>query len=314
MSKRKKGHGGLKFLAFLVVVGALIGAGTKTELWQRVTGSREDRRVDRTAVTPRFAYSTASLRVTEGSMYNEGGTPIDLTTTSDIRIDRPSTTASTDVNIVRTPTDSTSTVSEVPPNDVRAAYTEILTKTYRYESPVEDSQPWFRWETNPHFYGTPLDRHYIPMIDDIIGFELRDLVSQPVTISPPSQIEAVASESGTDSPTAPPLATKTASYTLDVATFNRAVPILATRVGFTVPGATAVTLTIGFDDVGLLRFADVSISNDAATAQAHLLGVGRAATYHYTLEVTEVSGEPIAIDVPSNVVDAAPDTLSAAIP
>lgn len=318
MSKRKKkGHGGLKFLAFLVVVGGLITslvAGSKTELWQRVTGQREDRRIERTTPTPRFAYTAASLRVIERSMYNEGGRPIDLTTTNDILIDRPSITASSEVNIVRTPADPASTVGGVPPNDVRAAYTEILTRTYRYESPVDETQPWFRWATDQRVYGTPLDRHYIPMIDDILGFELRDLPSVPVTATPASQIKAVTSASGTDSPTAPPVDVKTYSYTLDVTTFNRAVPILAGRVGFTVPGATVVTLTIGFDDVGLLRFADVSIPTEAATTQAQLLGPGRDSTYHYTLEVSEISGEPVAIDVPPNVVDAGPDALSAAHP
>ncbi len=317
MSKRKKGHGGLKFLASLVVIGAFITALVafgKSELGQRITGNREDRRLERTTPAPRFAYTASTLRVTEGSMYNEGGTPVDLTTTSDISIDRPSETASVDVNIVRTPADPTSSATEVPPTDVRAAYSEILTMTHRYESPVRDTEPWFRWANDRQLYSTPLDLHYIPMIDDLVGFELRDLPTVPLEVAPASEIKTVASPSGAGSPSVPPTVTTVLSYTFDVATFNRAVPILAGRVGFVVPGTTVVTLTIGFDDVGLLRFADISIPNMAATEQARLMGAGRDATYHYTFEVTDVAGEPIDIDVPSNFVDAGPDALSAAIP
>ncbi len=317
MKKRKKGRGGLKFLRFVVIVGLLVTVvviGSKSEFGQRLTGKREDRRLERTTLTPRFAYTAATLRVTEGSMYNEGGTPIDLTTTNDISIDRPSVVASSDVNIVRTPADAQATVGEIPPAEVRAAYTEILTNQYRYESPPKDGEAWFRWPADPHVYGTPLDRHYIPMVDDIMGFELRGRESLPVLVEPASEIRAVTDASNVAGPSAPETVTDVYSYQLDIATFNRAVPILASRAGLTAPQATLVTLTLGFDDVGLLRFADISMPTEAATAQAQLLGAGRAVTYHYVLEVTEISGEPIAIDIPSDVADANSDTLSAARP
>ena len=317
MTKRKKGHGGLKFLAFLVIVGFLITfvvVGSKSEFGQRLSGKREDRRLERTTLTHRFAYTAATLRVTEGSMYNEGGTPIDLTTTNDISIDRPSGAASSEVSIVRTPAHTPTTVGEIPPADVRAAYTEILTKQYRYESPPVDGQPWFRWPIDPHVYGTPLDPHYIPMIDDILGFELRDLEALPVAVEPALEIRAVTDASTVGGASAPATVTGLYSYQLDVATFNRAVPILASRAVLSAPHATPVTLTVGFDDVGLLRFAEISMPAETATAQAQLLGAGRAVTYHYILEVTDISGEPIAINIPSDVADANPDTLSAARP
>jgi hypothetical protein len=313
VKKRKKGHGGLKFLAIVGLSITVVVVGGKSEFGQRLTGKREDRRLERTALTPRFAYSAATLRVTEGSMYNEGGTPIDLTTSNDISIDRRSAVTSSEVNIARTPADAQGTAGEIPPANVRAAYTEILTKQYRYESPAIDGQPWFRWTVDPHFYGTPLDLHYIPMVDDIMGFELRGRESLPVAVEPASKIHAVTDALDADGPTAPATVTDIYSYELDIATFNRAVPILATRVGLTAPQSTPVRVTVGFDSLGLLRFADISMPTDAAIEQVQLLGAGRAVTYHYTLEVTDISGEPIAIDIPSDVADANPDTLSAAL-
>jgi hypothetical protein len=92
-------------------------------------------------------------------------------------------------------------------------------------------------------------------------------------------------------------------------TYRRVAPILANRTMIEAPPDTPVTLTIAFDDVGLLRFADVSVASSVATTLAQQLGAGHSGIYRYTLEVTDILGEPIHIDLPTDVVDADPSAI-----
>jgi hypothetical protein len=312
MSKRKKKHGGLKFLAFLFVVGLLVTTivvGGKSEIGQRIMGNREDHRLERTSLTPRYGYASATLQVTESSMYNADGTAVDLTTTRDVSLDRKSSMSSTDISIARTPTQMAPGVSAIPFDDFKTSYTEIMTKDAWYESPAEGGHSWTRHPFDANYainyYGSTIDTHYIPMIDDIIGFQLRDLPSKPIGTEPKSGFTRL-TRPAVDGPAATSASTKTFSYELDLKTFNRAAPILARRTGFLGPAETAVTLTIGFDDVGLLRFADVAIPGLVAAGVAQELGTGERAYYHFVFKVTEISGEPSPIDIPTDVVDEAP--------
>ena len=308
--KKKKGHGGLKFMAFVVVVVLLIlgiRTGGKTEIGQRITGNREDHRLSQTALTPRFAFASAKLRVTIGSMFNNQGTAVDLTTTREVSIDRESSTASTDVSIERTATEVSPGVAAIPFDAIKAKYSVILTKQHRYISPTDGGTSWARSPVEPHYYGTELDDHYIPMIDDIMGFELREL---PTHLAPVNAVSGF-KRPAVDVPTMPPDATNSYSYDLDMETYRRVAPILAGRTPVDAPPDTAVTLTLAFDDVGLLRFVDVAIPSAVATTLAQQRGDRHAGVYHYALEVVEISGEPITIDVPTDVVDQAdslPDT------
>ena len=72
-----------------------------------------------------------------------------------------------------------------------------------------------------------------------------------------------------------------------------------------------MTVTIGFDAVGLLRYADVSIPTTSSTTLAQALGNYQFADYHYIFEVTEISGEPFTIDLPADYVDEAAPTEEA---
>jgi hypothetical protein len=94
------------------------------------------------------------------------------------------------------------------------------------------------------------------------------------------------------------------SYTfhMDLETFRRVVPILAWRMALVGSPETLVTLTIGFDAVGLLRYADASVIPTVASTLAQQLGDDHSATYHYTLSVDEISGEPAVIDLPASYV------------
>ncbi|MDP9463634.1 MAG: hypothetical protein M3P52_03340 [Actinomycetota bacterium] len=311
MARKKKSHGGLKFLAFLFVVGALITSGvmtSKTEFGQRVLGQRQDRRLERTAVPPRFAYAAATLRITIGTIYNNDGTPVDLTETRDVSIDRESATTSSKVNIERTSTEVEPGVSSIPFDALNFDFTEVLTKGFRYESDQDPAYPWTRTPVEPYYYGSELDDHYIPMVQDVMGFELRDLSAQPAVAKPESGLRATLRPAVTG-PTPPPAVTESYTFETDLGTLRRAAPILFERTAMNVSLDSQVTVTIGFDDVGLLRFADISVASSLATTLAQQLGAERSAVYHYSLEVTEISGEPIDIDVPTNVVDAPLETV-----
>ena len=149
-------------------------------------------------------------------------------------------------------------------DDVSDSYTDILTKDYQYESAIEAGQPWTRYKADPWYYGTAIDPHFIPMIDDVMGFELRDTPSKPLTVEAKSGLKSSARRA-VNSPSASSSVTRTYSYEMDMNTFRRAIPIVANRTDIEINPQTPVTVTIGFDDVGLLRFADVEISSVTAT-------------------------------------------------
>ena len=311
--KKKKGHGGLKFLAFLVVVGSIIAAikiGSGTEAGQRVLGHREDHRVEATALTPRFAYASATLKITKGSIYNDNGSPVDITTTRVVTIDRQSSTAFTDVTVEHTPTEVAPGVDAIPFDALNTAWSEVVTKDHLYESADDPLQPWTRSDNPPYYYGTELDDHYIPMIDDIVGFELRNLATKTAVAAPEAGLKSTVLRPSVDGPAATP-ALATTTYEMDFETFRRVVPILAGRTRLAAPPATAVTMTLGFDEVGLLHYADVAIPNSVATELAQALDTQHSALYHYTLEVTAISGEPAKIDIPTNYVDEPDATVPA---
>lgn len=305
--KRKRGHGGLKFMAFLVtipVVIVVITTTSHTELGQRLLGNREDQRLEHTALTPRFGFASASLRISVGEIYNSSAAgTVDLTMTKDVTIDRQSSMAKSEIKIERTATQVAPGVSAVPYDAINATFTQILTKDRRYESAREDGQPWTYSSIGPHYYGTEIDEHYIPMIDDIMGFELRGLPTKPSAAEPPASFKSTIRRRATGA--TPPSAVSTSyTYEFDLATFRRAVPILATRTTIYGPPETPVTLTVGFDEAGLLRFADVGVAPAVASALAEQLGPKNEAIYRYTLQVDEISGEPVSIDVPTDVVEA----------
>lgn len=305
--KKKKGHGGLKFLAFIVVVASLIigiTKGAKTELGQRITGGREDRRLENTRLTPRFGFASAKVTITVGSIYNIEGSMIDATETSDVSIDHQSARAASVIAIAPTTTEIAPGVDAIPYDAFRETRTEILTKDYKYVSAYEAGQPWTRSVVEPYYYGDAIDEHFIPMIDDLMGFELREIPSKPITVEPASGLKLdTLVRPAVNTPTPSLAVTKIYSYVLDLATYRRALPILAGRTKLYAPPETMVTVTIGFDDVGLLRFADVSIPSSVATTLAQELGDDLSADYHFTLEVTEISGEPVTIAVPADFVD-----------
>ena len=309
--RRKRGHGGLKFLAFLFAIATLIVVTSTvhdTELVQRVIGNREHLRLERTALTPRFGFASATMRVTIGEIYNNSsGEPIDFTMTTDVSIDRQSSMAQSDIKIERTATEVAPGVSALPYDAINATFTQILTKDYRYESPDEAGQPWTSYPVEQNSYGTEIDEHFIPMVDDIMGFELRDLPSTPMAAEPQSGFRSTVRRR-VAGPTPPSAVTTSYTYELDLVTYRRAVPILATRTAIAGPPDTPVRLTIGFDDVGLLRFADVSIDTSVAATLAQQLGPQHEAIYRYTMQVDEISGEPVAIEVPTNVTEGAAAT------
>jgi hypothetical protein len=304
MAKKKKSHGGLKFLAFVVVVVGLIvsiSKGVGTETGQRIVGHREDRRVERTALTPRFGYSSAKMRITVQSMYNAEGSVVDLTSTRDVSLDRASSTVLREISVDRTPTEVSPGVEAIPYDALNAKYSQIVTKLYHYESPLEPGKPWTRTAVEPYYYGTELDDHFLPMVDDIMGYELRALPST----SPPSS-SAVSGWKRVNTPTLPSDVAAAYTYEFDFATYRRVAPILANRTLIEAPPEAVVTLTIAFDKFGLLRFADVAVADSVATTVAQERGDGGSGAYHYTLDVTEISGEPIKIDLPTDVVDEDP--------
>lgn len=305
MRATKTTRGGRKFLGVILALGAAAAGAymsRDTEPVQRVLGHREDHRLERTMLMPRFSFASARLRITVGEIYNDAGSPVDLTATRDVSIDRQSQSARSEVIVGRTPTAVEPGVEVIPFDASSVTYTEILTKDRWYESPQDPSLPWSASPTGPGTYGTEVDEHFIPMIDDIMGFEMQALASQ----APPDPVSGLQSTLMPRAiPATPPSDVATIyTFKFDLETYRRAAPILASRTDLNGAPQTEVTLTIGFDRQGLLRFADVAIPSSAASLIVQSRGAGVSARYHYLLSVDTISGEPLVIDVPANVVDA----------
>jgi hypothetical protein len=230
---------------------------------------------------------------------------VDITTSRDVSIDRQSETATSDIDVEPTTTQIAPGVDTIPADNFRASWTEVLTKSYLIVSPETDTEPWTRQKITPFYYQTELDPYYIPMIDDLMGFELRDMATKEIAVAAASGFKAM-NMPMVKTPKAPTAVTKSYSYEMDMTTYRRALPILASRTRLFAPPDAMVSVTIGFDDVGLMRFADVGISDTVATTRVQELGDNSELYYHYTLEVTDILGESIDIDVPTNVVDESP--------
>lgn len=304
--KKKKSHGGLKFLGVLAVIAATIvgvSVGRKTEMMQRVLGHREDHRLDHSVLRPRFEYASAEVQLSVAHFYNYQGTPVDLTTTEHTTIDRQSKRAKSDITLERTATEVSPGVTAIPYDALNASYTEVLTDEYRFESTQNDPGTYARYDNSPGHYGTPLDPHYIPMLDDLIGFALRDTNTEPAAPPTPAAAGLRSSISRAARPavgddSAPSAVVTSYTYNLDLTSFRREMPILAWRVNLRGPEETLVTVTVGFDSVGLLRYADVSVPPTVASTLAQLLGNDSSVTYHYTMSVEQISGEPASIEEP----------------
>jgi len=308
--KQNRKRSKLKIGAVLFMIGAAIPVANLTqnsEFVRRLIGNREDRRVERTALTPRFQFASAKLQISIGEIYNISSDAVDMTTSRDVSIDRESNMAKSEVKIERTSREIAPGVNAVPFDALNTSFTEIMTTTSRFESPLKTGEPWTKHTVQPYYYDTPIDAHYIPMIDDIMGYQLRDLQSTPMAAPMTAGFKSTLVPDGRPAvagPVPPSAVTSSFTYQIDLATFRRAVPILASRVGIYGPPLTPVTLTLGFDDVGLLRYADVGMASSVASTLAQQLGSRHTAVYHYTLSVNEISGEPMPIDVPTDVVDA----------
>jgi hypothetical protein len=315
--KRKRSRVKLVVAAFAIGVTIAIGVMTQhSEFVQRLTGNREDRRVERTAVTPRFEFASATLQISVGEIYNVAGDAVDLTASRDVSLDRQSNMAKSEVKIERTSTEIAPGVNAVPFDALTTSFTEVMTKSGRYESPFEPGGPWTKYTVQPSYYDTPIDAHFIPMIDDIVGYQLRDLPTKPPVTPSASGLRSSLlpkTRPAVSGLTPPTSVSSSFSYQIDLATFRRAVPILANRIGMYGPPLTPVTLTLGFDDVGLLRYADVGMASSVASTLAQQLGTKHSAIYHYSMSVSVISGEPISIDVPTDVVDSA-DAASGDLP
>jgi hypothetical protein len=309
--KRKRSKLKIGAVIFVIVATVLTVSLTKnSELAQRLIGNREDRRAAHTAVTPRFQFASATLQISVGEIYNISGEAVDLTTSRDVSIDRESNIAKSEVKIERTSNEIAPGVNAVPFDALGTSFTEIMTKTSRFDSPHKTGEPWMKRPVQPYYYGTPIDAHYIPMIDDVMGYQLRDLQSKPPGAPTASGFRSSllpATRPSVNGPLPPSAVASSFTYQLDLATFRRAVPILASRIGIYGPPLTPVTLTLGFDDVGLLRYADVGMASSVASTLAQQLGSKHSAVYHYTMSVNVISGEPLPIDLPTDAVDAPAD-------
>ena len=87
--KKKRKRSRMKIVGGALAIGAIVVVGVLTqhsEFVQRLTGNREDRRVERTAVTPRFEFASATLQISVGEIYNVAGEAVDLTASRDVSI------------------------------------------------------------------------------------------------------------------------------------------------------------------------------------------------------------------------------------
>lgn len=124
---------------------------------------------------------------------------------------------------------------------------------------------------------------FIPMIDEIVDHSLREAMKP--TSSKSSEIDGVK--------------VTTLTYVLDRAKVPGIAPAIFARVPwlFNVPNASTLTVTVSYDDKGLVRHLFFGVDPPLAGT-----GVDAAWVTSYSLDVTSVD-LPVAIEVPIDVVD-----------
>ena len=142
------------------------------------------------------------------------------------------------------------------------------------------------WSRQPRLPETPSPydaAEFIPMINDIVDRPLRDAVEP--TSSTSKEIDGVN--------------ISTLTYVLDRARVPEIAPAIFARVPwlFDVPNATTLTVTVSYDDTGIVRHLYLGVDPPQP-------GTGSDATWvtSYLMDVTSLNS-PVSIAVPLDVVD-----------
>ena len=280
----------------------VISMASKTEMGQRISGNREDRRIETHPVdTAIRVLRSEAARDTIGSIYNSEGAVVDLTTTSDMSIDRESASVTSDIVIERTATEVAPGVNAIPFDALERQVHGDPDEAVPIRIPVEAGEPWTRSHRRAVLLRHRARRSLHP--DDRRHHGIRtpaNCRSKPVACRRAVGVQAAVGRHSD----------RVRRRDGIIRVRARHGHVHASRTdprrpnGIEAPPDTVVTLTLAFDDVGLLRFArrrdPERRGHDPRPTSA---ATGRSGAYHYTLEVTEISGEPIQIDCRPTVVD-----------
>jgi hypothetical protein len=266
--KRRKKRG-KKLLTFVLFIGILCGVGyyfRNSQPVQRVLGH------ETATATPLPAMAMVRPTVTSAE-YSiilsavQNGAPNVVTTK--VRAD------------YLTGTGETNTESQV--GGAFTSAQEIRTPDYLFRPGAAFGTAWTRQprtQETPTTYDTA---QFIPMADEIIDEPLRNALQPTV-----SKSEKVGDET-----------ISTMTYVIDRARVPEVAPAIFARVPwlFDVPNATTLTVTISYDEAGVVRYLDFSVDPPQP-------GTGIDATWitRYTMRVTSLDS-PVAIQIPFDAVD-----------
>ncbi len=296
--------------SWLVIVGVGVGGWVAygSEPAQRALGRRETSRT--VPLAPRPDYSSATFAQVLEVVGNVEDSVVSVSSTATVdnasqRARIVTSVAATNVNLSGQPVASVAVVGE--PSPIAAPTTEIVALDATYTSGATEVDPWTRSVREPFLAGTWLDPYLIPTYDDVIGFELEAMPAwDPLD---PGSTPATPFETAPDrAPTnVPEAVVRLMRWSLDVGTFRRASPVAYSMAFSTgtldVPDSTPVTFTFGFDETGLLQYLDVGISTVAAASG---LETEDETWPWFEWWVVSMSNDPATIDLPVDVIDAAP--------
>jgi hypothetical protein len=160
---------------------------------------------------------------------------------------------------------------------------EIRTRESVFRPGQAFGKEWSRQPRVPEAPSPYDTAEFIPMIDDIVDQPLRDAVEPTSSMS--AEVDGVN--------------INTLTYVLDRAEVPEIAPSIFARVPwlFDVPNATTLTVTVSYDDTGLVRSLYLGVDPPQP-------GTGSDATWvtSYSMDVTSLNA-PVSILVPFDVVD-----------
>jgi len=296
---RRRGHKKSIALTILLLGGAAAGVVYRdSDFAHRITGRGYDTNPLPMRSFPRPAFTGVELTYTSQSVAIDGGLPTNFW------------------NIQRDEVNFTENSAKLTVDEAKAAIIGGSIGTAQSTSPTREllvdqqstyepgATPADAWTRHPHLPGATvpaLSRSEVRMYQDVVDPTLRAL-------EPTSIVREVRHG----------VSVTTYTYTIPFGRFYESAPRLFDMMqildGNAADDAT-VTVTVSLDGQWLVRYLDVNLDYQSVLEHRATLDPGNRYPYRFTIDVTSTTDAPVAIAIPSNVVDAEPqEPANAAAP
>jgi hypothetical protein len=263
-------------------------------LVERFTGKGYDTNPLPTHAVPRPAFDGADFTMTTQSVSTFSGLPTNYWTTEHDKVNYP--------DKVAVSTFSRAKASVIggnigTPQLMAPAHDEYSDPQYTYVPGDTPEAPFVRTPLDPGWYQLAvLSRNQVYMYQDVFDPSLR--AQKPASVVKEARADT---------------AVTTYTYTFPFGEFYNSAPRLFDLVRVMDGNAddnAKVTVTVSLDTTWMVRYLDVNVDYRAVLEHRANADPDNIYPYRFTLDVTAVTPKPMAVGVPTNIVDATTTTLA----